>query len=158
MASLYTLTYVDYLNKLGQVGFILPQMTSANHDATVNTNIEALADAVDALSRGNRINSSLLHSVVKSARVVPSDNDARRSSAVQFHFTYLDGDLTATPGYITIPIADWDAFSFPEGQDTVQRAQFNAAEEALADAMETHTQSPDGTAVTVLKIVAVGRA
>lgn len=158
MASLYTLTYVDFLNKLGQVGFILPQITAANHDATVQTNIDALASAVDALTRGNRINSSLLHSVVKAARETPADNDARRSSAVQVHFSYLDGNLTATPGYITVPIADWDAFSFPAGQDTVQRANFNLAEEALADAMETYTESPDGTAITVLKIVAVGRA
>jgi hypothetical protein len=152
------LTYVDYLDKLGQVGFILPQMTVLNHDNIVNNALSALGNAVDALTRGNRVTSSLLHSAIKQARITPADNDARRSSAVQYHYTYLDGNGDVTPGYVTVPIADWDAFSFPPGQDTVQRAAFNAAEEALADAMEQYTHSPDGTTVTVTKIVAVGRA
>lgn len=157
MASQLNFTYVDYLDKLGQVSFILPQITSVNHDATLTAR-GIMTASVNALTRGNLINTSLLHSVVKAARETPADNDARRSSAVQFHYSYLDGNGDATPGYVTIPIADWDAFSFPPGQDTVQRADFNQAEIDLSDAMETYTESPDGTAITVLKIVAVGRA
>lgn len=157
-SSTYTLTYVDHADKLGQVSFTLPQITAANHDATVSTNIDALMDAVNALSRGNLINRSLLHSVVKSARTLPADEDARRSSAVQVHYTYADGDGDITPGYITIPIVEWAVFSFPAGVSVVQAENFNAAEQALADAMESYTESQDGTPITVTKMVAVGRA
>lgn len=158
MNSSYTLTYVDRADKLAQITFTLPLITAANHDATVNVSIDALMDATNTLSRGNLINRSLLHSVVKSAREIPADVDARRSSAVQVHFTYLDGNNDITPAYVTIPVADWGAFSFPAGVSVIQRSDFNVAEEAFADAMETYTESPDGTAVTVTKMVAVGKA
>lgn len=158
MASLVSYTYVDYLDKLGQVSFILPQIDAANIVATTGVNVSALTSALNTLTRGNQVSRNIQLSSVKFERMTPSDNDARRSSAVQFHYFYEDGNATMTPGYVTVPIADWDAFSFPAGQDTVQRANFNAAEEALATAMESYTESPDGTQIAVNKIVAVGRA
>ena len=156
--SLYSLGYVDHYGARSSVSLILPQITAANHDNTVNVAIDALMDAMNALSEGNLITRTLTHSVVTSPLELPAAVTAKKGNAVQFHYSYLDGNGDATPGYISVPVADLAAFSFPTGQTQVQRADFNVAEEALADAMETYCESPDGTAITVLKEVLVNRS
>jgi len=156
--STYTLGYVDHYGKRSSVSFLLPQITAANHDATVNVNIDAIMDAVNALSEGNLITRTLTHSVVTSPLELPAAVTAKKGNAVQFHFSYDDGDGDSTPGYWTVPIADLAAFSFPTGQTVVQRADFNAAEEALATAMEDYCESQDGTAITVNRIVLINRS
>lgn len=156
--SSYSLSYMDFGRNLSSVGFILPQITAANHDATVNTALDALMDAVNALSIGNLITRTLTHSVVKVASTPPASAVASKHNVVQFFYEYDDGNGDLTPGYISVPVADLAAFSFPAGISTVDRADFNAAEEALADAMETYCESPDGTEITVTRIVKAGRS
>jgi hypothetical protein len=156
--STYTLSYMDAARKLSSVSFILPSITAANHDTTVNTALDALMDAVNALSWGNLITRTLTHSVVKVASTPPAEENATKHTVVQMFYEYLDGNTDLTPGYISVPVAEYDTFDFPSGQSSIERADFNAAVEALASAMETYCQSPDGTAITVTRAVKAGRS
>lgn len=147
--SQLTLSYKDFSNENSTVKAQGVVFTAANHDATVALQ-DALATAVDGISKGNRFQTVRQANIIYGSQVAPVDDTAQREN--KWLVSYED-DVLFNRHSIEIPCADTQFLT--AGTDLADLTATEMA--AFVTAFEAYAKSPQGNAVTVLSIKHVGR-
>jgi hypothetical protein len=150
--SEYTVRLIDYSGEPTTVTLPLPQITAANHDTVIGTNVPALKAAIIAATKGNFISEHITHSRVYSVPSVPNDKDAQRELGLEV--TWYDSVDPSKRGKFTFGTVDLTLFA-EQGTDLVDLEEIAPA--ALVTAIESFCESPLGNAITVTKMRIVGR-
>lgn len=156
MTSRVNITITDVHNQTSPVNLPLAEVV----DGTAFTAaLDAQGDlevAVDALSLGV-IKSSSINVLEKISTARPSDDDARRESAVRFIAVDTGGNQVS----VSLPCPDFSQFPFAAiGSDTtpVPYTGVTAGVTGMINAIEQHGKHPiSGGALTVIRLDSIGR-
>lgn len=146
-----SLTYVDNSNEESTMGFHFGPITALTIAAFL-TQFGAFRTATNAIVLGNLVRDSWTGDATKYSKVVPADENAQRER--KFFVQYQD-TTNLSIFRLEIPTADLEGRMLPDS-DQVDLTETDIA--AWVTAFEALCKSPDGNAVNVLAIYAVGRS
>lgn len=144
-------TILDNSNEQSRMGFNFGAITAASLPGFL-TEFGALRTAVNAIILGNIIQEMWVGDVTQFAKLVPADVNAQRER--KWLVQYQD-DTTFALYRVEIPTAEFTGRLQPLS-DLADLTQTEMA--AFVTAFEQLARSPEGNAVTVLQIRAVGRS
>ncbi len=152
MTSLYSMAFLDFTNEKSSVSFpcATPSGAAYDFDAFVVT-LDAIGDAVAAVSLCTRGKESALVDVAAGSVSLPSDAHAQREVGLRVFYH----DTTTNKKYhLTIPGPDLDLVA-TQGYDDVDWSITELA--ALETALEANMLSPVGNAIEIDSGRIVGR-
>jgi len=149
MSGGLTMSYVDYGEEVATCTFNGAEMTVLNFEAQASL-IDALVTAVEAVVKGTFWKEVRRAVLERSSKVPPVSTDAQRERK----WIIIYEDNTTYKHYNTeLPCADLSLLKANSDEMDISAG----AGAALVSAFEDYVLSPDGNAVTVLKVVHVGR-
>ncbi len=149
MAGKLSLSFIDYSKERSAAGMHLPAFTAGNF-AAQQTLTDTLKAAVEAVSLLNLVTDTRTVDVIKSAIVIPTDQDAQREKK---WLVRASDDVTGKPVQFEIPGSDLTLLvASSDAMDIAAGAGL-----ALVNAIEAVVTSDVGNAITVADVVYVGR-
>lgn len=128
----------------------LPDVTPANFDAVVGSDLTTFIGLVEDLSLSEWKDVDLISEEYLETATLPTDPYAQRE--VKGKFTYVA--TGGRKGSVAVPAPDLDDMAQP-GTDVINMADTEVA--AYKSALETYAVSRDGAAITVIGGKIVGR-
>ena len=147
-----TIQFLDYSGEQSSVTFNMENPSGAAYDwAQLAADLDAVADAIEAVSLCPRGKDSLFIDVAAGSVSYPADENAQREAGLRIFYH----DTTTNKKYhVTIPGPDKSLMAV-QATDVVDWSGTEMA--ALETAFEANVLSPDGNAVQIDKGVLVGR-
>ena len=152
MPSLYSMGFLDFSDEKSSVSFPVatPSGAAYDFDAFVAT-LDAIGDAVEAISLCTRGKESVLVDVAAGSITLPADAHAQREVGLRIFYH----DATTQKRYhVTIPGPDLDTVA-SQGYDNVDWSITEMA--TLETALEANMLSPVGNAIVIDSGRIVGR-
>lgn len=151
MTSKLTLSYIDHDGETSSVTALGADATAGTF-AALNTAFDDLRDAIDAVTLLTRTKDERAMSVTESAANLPANGFAQRE--IKWLVSFTDNVNPVGDGSFEIPGADLSLLV--AGSDEMNTGAGTPGEE-LVNQLELTRKSRLGNAITVSKIVHVGR-
>lgn len=151
MTSLLTLSYVDHDGETSNAAVRLADVNAGNF-ATVNAAMDAIRDAIDAVTILNRYKDQRQMAVTETAKTLPASGWAQRET--KWLVTYADTVNAAGNGSFEIPGAD--LVQLVAGTDALDIGTGTPGED-LVTALEANVLSRLGNPIEISSIIHVGR-
>lgn len=150
--SVVSIKYLDYSDEVSTVSFNVETPSGAAYDwAALETSIDAVHDAIDAVSLCTRSKEQVSVPTDLGSQARPADEEAQRE--VGLRVFYID-NTTQKKYHLTIPGPELALMASP-GFDIVDWSGTEMA--ALETALEANVLSPTGGAISILTGKIVGR-
>lgn len=150
MPSKQTLSYIDHDGEASTVGLRLADASAGTFTA-LNTSMDTLVAAVDGVTLLNRTKDERSMSVAETTAALPANGFAQRE--IKWLVSYTDNVDPIGDGSFEIPGADLSLLV--AGSEDMDVS--GGAGAALVTALEANFKSRLGNAVSISKIIHVGR-
>ncbi len=152
MPGLLTARFRDYSNEYSTFSVLVEEIDGiARTFDGLQSEVAALESAVEAISLATLVSINFRQIANTEDDQAPTSPFAEREHGLRFFYS---DDVNAKKYHITVPAPDYATIDVP-GSDEVPLDQTEVA--ALVSWMEAEMQSADGNAITVDRVVKVGR-
>lgn len=152
MPALVTARFRDYSDEYSTFSVLVPDIDGVGRLWTsVETLAGALETAVEDISLATLVSINFRQIANTEDDQQPTSPFAEREAGLRFFYS---DDVNAKKYHITIPAPDYATIDIP-GSDEIPLSQTQVA--AMVSWMETEMVSADGNAITVDRVVKVGR-